>query len=355
MIDTIKFKIPVTNKIIEAIKFYGFTSVRKDNFYGFKLSDKTMDQILIPPFDTPVSLMSTYQPEYYYLECSLPKVFFGENLDLLKPNLIPEVLKIIYQQLLKRYENFIHYDYWTIQRIDMCYEWKFESQQIAQNILDFFKILRYPKKNYLEYKTSTMYSGKASTAKLYLKRSEFLREDYKKLMDNGNIDLANKTLIESEGVLRFEYEMRKAQILQNFDHKEITYKDIVDTEVYYKRLNTVLDALLGGLNREAMESKQVLTNLEATFDKARIKQLLIFYFVNYSKNPFGRYLVKKFFDQSTIHRYSKDLKRAKIGIPFEDDLLPKFDLAIPSIYEVGLSKAPTALAGGALSGYCNTA
>jgi len=82
MIDTIKFKIYLTDLMIDGVKSVGFETRTTDKFYGFTYDAKVSDQILIPPFDVPFTLLSSkYDPHTYYLEGSLPKQVYGENLD----------------------------------------------------------------------------------------------------------------------------------------------------------------------------------------------------------------------------------------------------------------------------------
>lgn len=353
MIDTIKFKVPVTDKIEDAIRSVGYETKVVDKFYSFQESEKIMDQILVPPYQTPMTLRSSYLAQHYMLEGSMPKQLYGENVHLLYPSQLEEVLEKIYSFLLKRYGHFVHYEHWTLQRLDACYAWKLEPE-VARRQIEFLKTLKYPRKGYHVYPTSVMWSSRVSTPKFYLKHPEFLIHGYRNLQKYEFTDLANKVLQESEGVLRYEVELHKPYLVRLFHKKESTYKDI-NTNLIYECLNKHLSMLFGTENRQCVNSKILLDALEKSCDKKTTKILFSFHSLHSTGNPVEKNFIKEYTDPSTIKRRLNKLSELGVGPVVDDPEPSKFELSIPSPKVINSDKPDPAAGGAGLSGLCNTA
>lgn len=336
MIDTVKFKIGVTDSIKDSIRWYGQEFESADRFYGFKTSYGIRDSILIAPYDTPITLFSSYEPDYFYLEGSLPKVLNGENVRLLYPTQLKEVLERIYQSLLKRYGAFMPIKTWEIQKLDMCYAWKYQEGNEAKKI-DYLKRLDYLRKSKHIYKSSVMYVGRVFTLKFYLKEPEFLRKDYKKLLINHSV-LAEQTKLLSKGVLRFEVELRKAQLNQLFGQRKLFYTDFLEDKIFFQTLNKYLDVLLKGTNSLMLDNYVLLERLESIYTKYKSKKLFPFAVFNSMADPIGKYYIDRFYSPSTIKRYSLDLHEVRTGISMKSKSYSGYDLAIPSDFVVNRDK-----------------
>jgi len=353
MIDTIKFKIPVSDIIEDAIRSMGFETKVVDKYYSFQESEKVLDQIPISPYQTPMTLRSSYLHGYYMLEGSMPKQMYGENIHLLYPSQLETVLKNIYASLLRRYEHFVHYDQWTLQRVDICYAWKLDPET-AHKQMEFLKTLKYPRKGYHVYPTSVMYSSRVSTPKFYLKEHEFRIHGYRDLKKKEFTDLANDTLRQSEGVLRYEVELQKPYLDRLFQKKDATYKDL-NNGLIYDCLNKHLSVLLGTDNRQCINSKRALDILENNCDRKTTKVLFTFLSLHCLGNQMEQHFVKEYMDSSTIKRNLNKLSGLGIGPVVNDPDPSMFELSIPSPMVVNADKPDPAAGGSGLSGLCNTA
>ncbi|PIZ00423.1 hypothetical protein COY62_02655, partial [bacterium (Candidatus Howlettbacteria) CG_4_10_14_0_8_um_filter_40_9] len=91
MIDTVRFKIPLNDHFYPLIRAKSRESMRKDNDLLFEDRWKLDASIPVKPFNARVSVL-VYDPTCVYIECSLPKIFYGHNVKLLYPSqLLPTV------------------------------------------------------------------------------------------------------------------------------------------------------------------------------------------------------------------------------------------------------------------------
>lgn len=260
MIDTIKFKIPYNDDLMAKIRKSGFVNQKIDSI-GFADEYKVFDAIRIPSYDKSVQIYSKDMPyggRSLYLEFSAPKLVYGTNIYLLPINRILEVFENIFEILQSKYGYFPALDSWIVQRLDICYFWKFSSQEIAQRHIDFITFLRYPRKNRFFYKTTAMFSGRSFTARFYIKQPEYLKTDYKFLPE----DEAEKGVQYCANMIRFEVEMRKAELMRIFN-REISYRDILDEDFYYKQLEYYLSIF--NFQQELFPSPKKYENFTKTF------------------------------------------------------------------------------------------
>lgn len=237
MIDTIKFKIPYNDDLMSKIRKNGFVNQKVDSI-GFADEYKVFDAIRIPPYDKAVQLYSKDVPfggHSLYLEFSVPKLVYGTNVYLLPVNKIREVFESVFEILQNKYGYFPTLDSWIVQRLDICYFWKFSSLEIAQRHIEFISFLRYPRKNRFFYKTTAMFSGRSFTARFYIKQPEYLKTDYKFLPE----DEAEKGLQYCTNMVRFEVEMRKTELDRIFK-RDVEYQDLLNEDFYYKQLKFYL-------------------------------------------------------------------------------------------------------------------
>jgi hypothetical protein len=105
---------------------------------------------------------------------------------------------------------------WELYRADICYAWRFPSQDSAQQYLDSLKHLHYPRKAPAIYATSVVFSGTTYSFKFYLKLPEFRTHDLKELRKSkASIEWMNHLEDLADGVLRCEATLRRKWLKNN--------------------------------------------------------------------------------------------------------------------------------------------
>jgi hypothetical protein len=191
MIDTIRFKIPVNPEIYSLIKAKSKQRFEIDTVtQKIEFNISTRD-IQIGSYDYHINIIAIRRMEnVLFLEFSVPKVMYGHNIYLYSPSIEPP-LKIVHEAIEKAFEiNFTHYDLWTIQRLDICYAWKFNTQEEAYLAFLVLNPFDYSRKNKVSFDTSFESMGSSFDFKGYLKLDEFKKHDFKRFHKLGRFDLA---------------------------------------------------------------------------------------------------------------------------------------------------------------------
>lgn len=228
MIDTIKLGIPLTRS--QYSKFRAFllnedrwqwvqfnTSLGELKFLrhrGLAVLDKHSFHREIY-WDIP----ETYRKDetYLVLEFSIPKFYYGHNIDLLYGfvDALEILKKLLQSQFHCRFDEVIK---WQVFRADCCYAWRCPTQRIAQQVLDSLKHLHYPRKKPVVCAESIMFIGRTYSFKFYLKLPEFQANDKKALLkDKACLEWINHLEQKANGVLRCEATLRR----QYLKHKNI--------------------------------------------------------------------------------------------------------------------------------------
>jgi hypothetical protein len=328
VIDTFKVKLPLTPIILLAIQNKRTTETTRK-----ELGIRMYAPLIVPPLNKTLTVMRDYEypigtPNMcFYVEGSLPKLEYGENVRLLYPYQIVSLLKRIEMALIEQYGDVPPWEEWEIQRIDPCYAWKFNNGEELK-VLEYLKTLDYPQKNKHLYKTGVVWGGRSFSPKFYLKEPEFMLNDYKELNEN-NPSHAREIQELSKGILRYEVKLNKAKLrtLLNKDKEIITGKEFasLDLNWYYKVLNDCLSEVLKNTNKVSFSDEDSLRSLTITHGQQKGNRLFIFWKVL----PLIRQLIKKMYNSTTISRNQKDISLAGVGVPHLDNVLP-FDLSIPS-------------------------
>ena len=228
MIDTIRFKVHLMPDQYPIIT-KGFLRCPYMNKLG-ELKQREVGEIVFPPYGAKLSLLLySDHPETLYVEGSLPKLWYGENMHLLYTSQLEPLLEFIYMAFIRRYESFSHYSLWEVQRLDICYAWRFPTQDEATEVLKYAQTLDYPRKNKHPYgEESVDFGGSTSKIKFYLKLPEFKKKGFRDLLANKDIQLAVDTLKMSTGVLRYEITLRRKALQSMLKKKSITFMDCLD-------------------------------------------------------------------------------------------------------------------------------
>mgnify|MGYP001492311452 CR=1 FL=1 len=240
MFDTIKFNIPYSDDLFDDFR-KGGNILKSSDSVGFTQEFKVYEAIEIPPYQRTVQLYSREIPfgkRGLYLEFSIPKLLHGTNVYLANIFELETLFEKIYQIIKSKYKLFPPTKLWTVQRLDICYFWKFTSPEIAQRHLDFIKFIEYPRKNRHFYKTTAMFSGRNFTLRFYIKKPEYLMSDYKVLKYDFE-DEAQKGLDYCQNMIRFEVEIRKPELFRIFK-KDVQIPDLLNEDFYIKKLQYYL-------------------------------------------------------------------------------------------------------------------
>lgn len=345
MIDTIKLFIAI-EKIDLLLKLKGSLSrFRKENLKTNEVNfEFYSSQVELGSYNRKVNIMSSNVPQGFFIEFSVPKYLKDNNVEMIEPNELNIAIPKLYKELCDYMEYTLpHYSTWKVYKLDVCYNWIFENDQIATRTINFIHLIDYPRKKKYVYDTSVMFKGTAYTIKFYLKGPEFLKNDFKKVKDKNH---AHTLLHWADKTLRFEISIRKDHLQELLGQKPVLIEHITDFQTIEGLLNHYLGKIFKYLNLQTMSNETIKTKLFEIFTPQKATRLYDFY-RNYYFNPEMKTLYKnKGLNRSTIYRYKTDLKRAGIGLSsnliqdngqiLEKFIIPspdaKFDLPTPEYY-----------------------
>jgi len=273
-----------------------------------------------------------YNEKFLFIEFSVPKIIYGQNIFLAYPSqLEPTVIKVKENVERELKIKLVSYDRWIIQRLDLCYSWKFNTQAEAYIALRTLDGYDYSRKKKAIRDTSIEYLGSAYKVKFYLKKEEYLAHDLKRLIKIDDI-YAQELIHTASGVLRFEVSIKK-ETLNNSLKFNLHINDITD-EYCIDNLNKYLSKLIGNNNRKTLDYLAVTKLLFGKYTKQKASDLLEFYNLYFNPNKkirdFNRRYILKQSNRSTIYRKKKALRDIGIGIKKLESRGIDFDLCIPN-------------------------
>jgi len=331
MVDTIRFAIPLTEIEYQAIQKKGKEQIINDKTLGTEIKRRYNDNIYVGSYDYRINYWC-YDESKLFLEFSVPKYVYGHNIYLLYPSQLKQALDGVYHELLNHFGAFPHYKNWLIQRLDICYAWRYQDQATAERVLEALRMLEYPRKVRQPYRTGVMWKGGKYSPKFYLKQQDFRVHDFKRIVKQDP-ERAYKLLELSAGVLRFEITFRKFALDYLFENKaSINYRDLLENDFIPRTLTEYLNKLISNFNNDAMQSEDIAKRLIDLYGKANGMKRYFFYELFFSPEHNKRHVIYKLYSRTTIWRYKKDIEAADINIlPFYDVYT---DISIPSQYVV---------------------
>jgi hypothetical protein len=334
MIDTLRFKIKTTPKLISQVQKLSVSLVKKSNITGITLYSGDKVNVKLPSWDYNTNLFfSEIHPNYLFLELSIPKYEFGHNLYLIYPDELSGVIQDLYVYLNRSFDlSLPPIDTWQVVRADFCYSWRYHTQLQAQAIMGILQTYNFPRKKVHRTNSSIMYVGSTYSVKYYLKSNEFFAHDFKRIVKTDP-DNAYRLLNISDGILRFEITMRSKALFQYFDVLKCYIKDISDTHQIESIMNQIQSKLLGKVQKNGMTNAEVLDQLMATFPPKKAFNLWKYYLLARGTDFFVRQKVNEAYHRSQVYRLQSDLVRAGVGISIPDST-EKYDLMIPSKFAV---------------------
>ena len=331
MIDTIRFKIPITPEIYQNIKKQSKELMRYDNrkdLIEFRFFDDTV-KLKSYYRDVHIKINETYSDKVCFLEFSIPKLYYQHNVFLLYPDKVLQVLQDLHNDLVNRYLSFPDINLWYVQRVDFCYSWKYNNEDYLNLVLDFLKSLDYKSKKRYIYDTSVMWSSRSFTLKFYSKSDEFYSHDFKILNKfKETTELAHNILTLSKGILRFEATLRKLCFPTYFPNHNSDTLTIYDVLTY--NIDDILSNFINSIitvRPVVMSNEDILTRLIDVYGTSpALRYYMFLQLWNSGKNQ--RSLLKKY-SRSTISRNKLALKNAGIGLNI-DLLKDDINISIPS-------------------------
>ncbi len=330
MIDTLKLLIPIADRdFLEQIKSK-LTRTRRENLDTKELKfEYYTGEVQVGSYKRTVSMyLSEGNPQGFFVEFSLPKQKYNNNVEMVYASMIPDILESFREQLCKHLnETLPLLSEWIVYRLDVCYNWTFESKEKCQSFMGFIQRIDFPKKKKYVYDTSVMYKGTAYTIKFYLKGDEFKKHDFKALLKSDE-DLAHKLLNWAYKVLRFEVEFKKVYLKTLFKIEKVLISDVANNLKIETILKTYLDMVFRYVDKENMKHEDARQLINENFKPAKALRLYQFYKGYYYEQD-EKYHIQKGLNASTIWRYKKDLQ--SIGVSFTENFGDKKFVAIEEL------------------------
>jgi len=291
------------------------------------------------------------QQTYLTVELSLPKLWYGHNVELLYDySDALNLLRVFLNQSLelRTCNALCPIEQWELKRLDCCYAWKFPSQMLAQQVLDSLKHLAYPRKQSHVRHTSIAFVGATYSFKFYLKHPEFRSHDLKALIKQKvPLEVVNSFEDKAKGVLRVEATLRQ-KYLDRIKVK--TVSDILNfgtsnSDPSSGKRDFPVEVLqyfirkFMGENVGMERPDEVKARLMQLYKPVKAGRLVSFWLY---VQRFGDKDAKEVFGEDSYYASKRDLKKAGISLVempnkknnVEQDFLDKFRVQVPSEYVV---------------------
>ncbi len=262
-----------------------------------------------------VAIKSTNVPQGFFIEFSVPKYAKGNNVEMIYPHELPDIIARLYDELCTHMNyKLLHYSEWPIYRLDVCYNWLFKNENEAVYAMDFLRRIDFPRKKKYTYDTSVMFKGSVYTVKFYAKGSEFKAHDFDKIELNRAMTLQ----MWADRIVRFEVNLKRVYLQDFFGLDTVYLKDVTDDQTIEDILKYFLEEkVFFYLNANSMTDENIKQILFENFTKTKATRLYQFYKDYYFNEEMKNMFVRGGLNRSTIYRYSKDLKEVGIGISIE--------------------------------------
>jgi II/X family phage/plasmid replication protein len=339
MIDTVKFSIIVNNEILENIKSQSY-EIKKtnnlDNSPQFNFFNCPVD---LPSYHRGINIFhDIYKENKIFIELSLPKFLMGNNIYMITPEQATSACESLRKILIDKFGAFPQVKNWLVTRLDLCYSWQLENEDAVISLLGIIRTFSYPRKKSIDFRTSIYSHSEASTVKFYHKGTEFKQHDYKPI-SKIHLPTAFELLHLSNNLLRFEIELRKKQLVKEFDNVELCVYNLFEEKTIIKILNKYFNKQMNGNNTALttnIDNYKKLINFCNTSSEA--VHLYEFYKLLHSPIKEDREFLKHSYSKATFYRKKALLKLSKVGLSTPDTNLQKFQFSIPSRHAVNYLK-----------------
>lgn len=322
MIDTVKFQIPVNSEVLQKIS---------QRLRTFAIFDIEGHQLEYQSWSKPIQVgsyshhlniyIASLTGETLIIELSVPKIFLGDNIHMIDPDKLQNILSLLQLYINKSFDITLpNVELWKLMRLDLCYCWKFESQEKAEEILNVIKNIKVKRRKPNIYKDSVSWVTKNSNYKFYLKYPEYMKHDFNNIFKKDP-DRAFSLKLLAEGILRFEVTMRRRElerckttrIFQFYGYNEVK-------QMLINKLKNILPLL----TKEYLNDKEAYNKLNKIYSKRKANSLFIFYKNWFSSDESLKDISSKL-HRSTIWRKWKDLEYAGLSLPISTSIKLNFD------------------------------
>lgn len=200
MIDTIRLGIQTRLPSSQEMRQDGFTG-KGGGFY----KNATL------PNGSVIKLQASnhYGHQHFSAEFSAPKLIYGSNVEMIKPNDLPFLLDTVSDIVSNETRIDFDANAAKIMALHLCYNWKLAEEFDAYAYLDEMKLTTYPHKRRAihakENGVDTVYWGnKGEEILIYLKHAETAR-----LAKKGKV--SSRFVAQSIGMLRLEHRLLKSE------------------------------------------------------------------------------------------------------------------------------------------------
>lgn len=301
MIDTIRLR----TKLLKPCNNDSFLQISavKENNIKYKIF---RDQINVGSYSYNINIFIN-SLDFLFIEFSVPKLLFGNNIDLAFFSDILKALRKV-EKTLSDYLKLKDCTVWEVMRLDLC---RYIKSDNPYRDIHMFQMLDYPRQKKYIYDTSVMFVGRSYSSKFYIKEDEYLKHDFKEI-SKYDLSLAYNILAKSKNKIRFEVGYRSQALKQILGLQCVTIQDILDKELdlrqhFYK----VYTKLYGDIDPKRMEQNSLLELLQQQYKPKRALQLYQFYVLYYS-DDFNKKIIKENYSRSQIYRNLKAIKKAII-------------------------------------------
>ena len=239
MIDTVKIIIPFGdekkkfNKLFNKKHFEneGWIKIFRNNDTGEEVTDLEYIKANMPSYHSYLIIVNLGWG--MQVEVSIPKLVYFTNALMVYD--FTSAFIYLRETIQKVFEGddveIAKIDEWRIERLDICWNWKFESEKVVQNFLDEMKRLEFPYKKKQLYETGILFKTQSCPVEFYLKHEEFKKAKSKKGKTNLKTieerekegilrqGYAQRVFEFSKGILRFEVKLRKKELLTRLKDK----------------------------------------------------------------------------------------------------------------------------------------
>lgn len=301
MIDTIRLR----TKLLEPCNNDSFLQISavKENNIKYKIF---RDQINVGSYSYNINIFIN-SLDFLFVEFSVPKLLFGNNIDLAFFSDILKTLRKV-EKTLSDYLTLKDCTVWEVMRLDLC---RYIKSDNPYRDIHMFQMLDYPRQKKYIYDTSVMFVGRSYSSKFYIKEDEYFKHDFKEI-SKYDLSLAYNILAKSKNKIRFEVGYRSQALKQILGLQCVTIQDILDKELdlrqhFYK----IYTKLYGDIDPKRMEQNSLLELLQQQYKPKRALQLYQFYVLYYS-DDFNKKIIKENYSRSQIYRNLKAIKKAII-------------------------------------------
>lgn len=321
MIDTIKFRILVNDKIWEkALTLFTKSNESKQEDGSFVIHNCYFP-LNLPSYDRNLNVLlyPNKSENHIFVELSLPKFIFKTNIISPTRDQYKLLIDEAYLVLSDKLGLIPPPTSWLVQRLDLAVQWRYSDLNSAGDVLNVLK--QFGDTNF----DTTTY--KNYTTKFYLKNPEYKKHDYKWLcgFDRVYADYIDDL---SKGILRFEVCLKGKAVDTCFGSYSWTSIINASDSVFENILKSKLLKFYNYLEPVMMTPEEAFKILAKNYTQEMAIKLIGYMRIRDGNNPDKKKTLSVFTPQQRS-KWNRLLKLAKVGINAQTQVeMPKIDKII---------------------------